>query len=39
MRNVGIATTIVVALAILAFLVVVAVSLPDLARYRRLRRM
>lgn len=39
MRTLGIATTLVVALLILAFLVVLLVSLPDLARYRRLRRM
>ena len=39
MRTVGIATTMVVALLILAFLVVLLASLPDLARYRRLRRM
>jgi hypothetical protein len=38
-RTLGIATTIVVALAILAFLGVLLISLPDLARYRRLRRM
>jgi hypothetical protein len=38
-RTVGIATTLVVALLILAFLVVLLTSLPDLARYRRLRRM
>lgn len=39
MRTVGIATTVVVALAFLALLVVLIVSLPDLARYLRLRRM
>lgn len=39
MRNLGIATTVVVALAILAFLFVLLISIPDLARYRRLRRM
>jgi hypothetical protein len=39
MRTLGIATTLVVALVILAFLVIVLMSLPDLARYRRLRRM
>lgn len=39
MRTLGIATTLVVALLILAFLVIVLMSLPDLARYRRLRRM
>jgi hypothetical protein len=38
-RTLGIATTLVVALLILAFLVVLLMSLPDLARYRRLRRM
>lgn len=39
MRTVGIATTLVVAALILAFLVLLLMSLPDLARYRRLRRM
>lgn len=39
MRALGIATSIVGILFILACLVVVAISLPDLARYRRLRRM
>ena len=39
MRTLGIATSIVLALAVLATLVVVIVSLPDLARYLRLRRM
>ncbi len=39
MRSLGIATTVVVGLAILSFLVVLLVSLPDLARYLRLRRM
>jgi hypothetical protein len=39
MRTVGIATTLVVALLILAFLGILLMSLPDLARYRRLRRM
>lgn len=39
MRTLGIATTVVLALALVAFLVVMLVSLPDLARYRRLRRM
>lgn len=39
MRTLGIATTVVVALGFLAFLVVLLVSLPDLARYLRLRRM
>ena len=39
MRAVGIATTILVALGILAALGLVVVSIPDLARYFRLRRM
>lgn len=39
MRSIGIATTVVLALALVAFLAVILVSLPDLARYRRLRRM
>jgi hypothetical protein len=39
MRSLGIATTVVLALALVAFLAVMLVSLPDLARYRRLRRM
>jgi hypothetical protein len=39
MRTLGIATTLVAALVILALLVIVLMSLPDLARYRRLRRM
>jgi len=38
-RTLGIATTVVVGLAILSFLVVLVVSLPDVARYLRLRRM
>jgi hypothetical protein len=38
-RTVGIATTLVVALLIVAFLAILLMSLPDLARYRRLRRM
>jgi hypothetical protein len=38
-RGLGIATTVVVALIVLAFLGVILLSLPDLARYRRLRRM
>jgi len=38
-RTVGIAATILVALAIVATLVLFVYSLPDLARYRRLRRM
>lgn len=39
MRTLGIATTFVVGLAIVSFLIVLLVSLPDLARYLRLRRM
>lgn len=39
MRSLGIATTVVLALAVVLFLAVVVVSLPDLARYLRLRRM
>ena len=39
MRTIGIATTLVVALLILGFLGLLLFSLPDLARYRRLRRM
>ena len=39
MRTVGIATTLVVALLVVGFLALLLVSLPDLARYRRLRRM
>ncbi len=39
MRSLGIATAVVLALALLAFLGVILISLPDLARYRRLRRM
>jgi hypothetical protein len=38
-RTLGIATTILVALGVLAALVLVVISIPDLARYRRLRRM
>jgi hypothetical protein len=38
-RTLGIATTILLALGVLATLVLIIVSLPDLARYRRLRRM
>jgi len=38
-RTLGIATTFVVGLAIVSFLIVLLVSLPDLARYLRLRRM
>ncbi len=39
MRSLGIATALVLALAFIAFLGVILISLPDLARYRRLRRM
>ena len=39
MRLVGIATTLLVALIVLGFLAILLMSLPDLARYRRLRRM
>ena len=39
MRTLGIATTIVIALGIVVFLGFIVVSLPDLARYLRLRRM
>ncbi len=39
MRTVGIVTTILVALGIVAALGLVLISLPDLARYFRLRRM
>ncbi len=39
MRTLGIATIVVAALAFLAFLFVVVASIPDLARYLRLRRM
>lgn len=39
MRAVGIVTTILVALGIVAALGLVVISLPDLARYFRLRRM
>jgi hypothetical protein len=39
MRTLGIATTVVLALVILGFLLVVLTSLPDLARYLRLRKM
>ncbi len=39
MRTLGIATTIVVALSVLAVLFIVIISIPDLARYLRLRRM
>jgi hypothetical protein len=39
LRTLGIATSIILALGVLATLVLIIVSLPDLARYRRLRRM
>lgn len=39
MRTIGIATTIIVAIGILAALSLVVISIPDLARYLRLRRM
>ena len=39
MRAVGIVTTILVALGIVAALGLVLISIPDLARYFRLRRM
>jgi hypothetical protein len=39
MRTIGIAATAVVALAVLAFIGVLLFSLPDLARYLRLRKM
>ena len=39
MRAVGIVTTILVALGIVAVLGLVVISIPDLARYFRLRRM
>jgi hypothetical protein len=39
MRTVGLVTTILVALGVVAFLGLVLISLPDLARYLRLRRM
>jgi hypothetical protein len=38
-RAIGIVTTILVALGIVAALGLVVISLPDLARYFRLRRM
>jgi hypothetical protein len=38
-RTVGIVTTILVALGIVAALGLVLISIPDLARYFRLRRM
>lgn len=39
MRAVGIVTTILVALGVVAALGLVVISIPDLARYFRLRRM
>ena len=39
MRSLGIATALVLVLAFVALLGVILISLPDLARYRRLRRM
>ena len=39
MRTIGIATTILVALGLIAALGLVVISIPDLARYLRLRRM
>jgi len=39
MRSLGIATAIVLALALVGVVAVALISLPDLARYRRLRRM
>ncbi len=39
MRTLGIATSVVLALAVVAILGVVLTSLPDVARYLRLRRM
>jgi len=38
-RSLGIAAALALALALIAFLGVILISLPDLARYRRLRRM
>jgi uncharacterized protein DUF6893 len=38
-RSLGIAASVVIALLVLASIVVFLMSLPDLARYRRLRRM
>jgi hypothetical protein len=38
-RAVGIATTILVALGVVGVLGLVLISIPDLARYLRLRRM
>ena len=39
MRAVGIVTTILVAVGVLAAIGLFVISIPDLARYRRLRRM
>ena len=39
MRTLGIATSVVLALSVLGFLLVLLVSLPDVARYLRLRKM
>ena len=39
MAAVGVAASVVVALLLLAFVVLVIASLPDIARYLRLRRM
>lgn len=39
MRTLGIATSVIIALAILGFVLVLIMSIPDLARYLRLRRM
>jgi len=38
-RALGIATTVCIALAILSALLAVVLSLPDVARYLRMRRM
>ena len=39
MRTLGIATSVVLALSVLGILLVLLVSLPDVARYLRLRKM
>ena len=39
MRTVGLVTTILVAVGVVAALGLVVISIPDLARYFRLRRM
>ena len=39
MRAIGIVTTVLVAVGVLAALGLVVISIPDLARYFRLRRM